>query len=158
MGFLRTWLSRKHEADGFLGALKQSERSSVSNLNPIIYQTIVLQKKGEKAPTLLSTDGGDFSLLKELSVTEIETLSKSVQCGQRGDQAAKEGNLAEAMQHYRDAFELNPYNDLALMSYGVALAHQGQLREGITWVQKAVKVNPSSERAKQNLKAMKAAT
>jgi len=42
------------------------------------------------------------------------------------------------------------------MSYGAALARQGDLRGGIKWVEKAVEINPDNERARQNLKAMKA--
>ena len=91
-----------------------------------------------------------------MSVSDLEILSQSVQAAQQGDESANRGDLAGAAKHYRRAFELNPYNDIAIMSYGAALARQGDLRGGIKWVEKAVEINPDNERARQNLKAMKA--
>ena len=41
------------------------------------------------------------------------------------------------------------------MSYGCILATQGNISEGIKWVEKAVQMNPTNERAKKNLQAMK---
>ncbi|MBN1808906.1 MAG: tetratricopeptide repeat protein [Planctomycetes bacterium] len=140
---------------GFLGALKKNLRPAVSNLNPLIYRTIIREKTGKDAPALLSTDGTDFDLPRKLSVDELSTLARSVEAGQRGDQATSGGDLGEAAKHYREAFTLNPYNDLALMSYGVALAQLGDLRKGIRWVEKALRVNPGNERARNNLAAMK---
>jgi tetratricopeptide (TPR) repeat protein len=155
MGILARLFRRSQIKDGFLDLIKKAERSAVSNLNPVIYRTILREKAGHEAPTIISTDETDLDLVRRLPPQDIEVLCKSVESGQRGDEAASEGDLEDAARHYRDAFERNPYNDLALMSYGVALAQQGQLREGIEWVEKALKVNPQNERARNNLKAMR---
>ena len=61
-----------------------------------------------------------------------------------------------AADAYRQAFEANPFNDVAIMSYGCLLAGQGKLKEGIQWVRKAIEVNPLNVRARQNLAAMEA--
>ncbi len=58
-------------------------------------------------------------------------------------------NITEAGVNYKKAAEINPYNDLALMSYGVCFARKGNLQEGIKWVEKAVQVNPRNEGAKK---------
>ena len=126
-------------------------------MNPITYKVVIKEKMGEDAPTVISGPGTvDINLLKKLTVEELESLCESAECGQKADSFADRGDLVNAAKCYREAFELNPYNDLALLSYGVALAQQGNLREGIKWVQKALDVNPDSERIRNNLSAMKA--
>jgi tetratricopeptide (TPR) repeat protein len=120
-------------------------------LNPIIYHTIIKEKKGEEAPAIIMEDQAALTLLRKLRVEELEQLSESVNAAQEGDRLPD----SEAAGCYKRAFEINPYNDIALMSYGCALANQGNLSEGIKWVEKAVKVNPNSERARRNLQGMK---
>ena len=41
------------------------------------------------------------------------------------------------------------------MSYGCTIAKLGYLVSGISWVEKALAINPSNERARRNLHAMK---
>ena len=143
--------TRGEEVQSFLCSLSPDERVRVSNLNPLIYHTIISEKKGEPAPAIIMEDETALTLLRKLSVEELEQLSASVKAAQEGDRAAD----SMAASCYKKALEINPYNDIALMSYGCALANQGNLREGIKWVEKAVKVNPNNERAKRNLQGMK---
>ena len=160
MSFFTKIFGRPEKAGGFLCSLSQKKRVAVSNLNPLIYQTIIQERKGEKAPTIVSAEGAfdedGLAVLRTLSISELETLSESVQEGQQGDACAGCGDFSDAASHYRKACELNPHNDLAIMSYGCALAHQGELQEGIQCVKKALRVNPRNERAKSNLKGTKA--
>ena len=142
------------EAKSFLGGLSSEERVHVSNLNPLIYHAIIKEKKGEQAPAIVMQDEAAVSLLRRLRVDELEQLSASVEAGQEGDAAAS-SNMSRAAACYKKAVDINPYNDLALMSYGCALANQGNLREGVKWVEKAVKVNPKNDRARRNLQGMK---
>ena len=144
------------EAKSFLGGLSSEERVRVSNLNPLIYHSIVKDQKGDQAPAIVMQDEAALSLLRRLRVDELEQLSASVEAGQEGDRAAS-SNMSRAVACYKKAIDINPYNDLALMSYGCALANQGNLREGVKWVEKAVQANPKNERAKRNLQGMKQA-
>jgi len=139
------------EAQSFLGSLSPDEKVRVSNLNPLIYHTVIIEKKGEQAPAIVMEDEAALTLLRKLRVDELEQLSASVKAAQEGDRAAD----SMAASCYKRACEINPYNDIALMSYGCALANQGNLREGIKWVEKAVKVNPKNDRARRNLQGMK---
>lgn len=140
----------------FLTGLAPAERSAVSNLNPLLYQAVIMEKKGENAPTIITDDSHTFELIHRLDASEITQLADSVQSSIQGDDAIARNDLAKATQHYQRAFELNPYNDIALMSYGVCLARRGQLREGIRWVEKAVAADSSNERARRSLEMMKA--
>ena len=142
-------------ASGFLSALPQKDRVRVSNVNPLILEFILKEKRGEDAPVMLG-DEATFALLRKLSVGEIQKLKESVEYGQKGDAVAG-SSMSQAASMYKKAFEANPYNSLALLSHGVALANLGNLREGITWVEKALKVDPNNERIRNNLKGMKAA-
>ncbi len=157
MGFLSRLFGRRTEDGGFLSVLTHEERVRVSNLNPLIYDTIAAEKRGEETPTvvLVGSDETVLELLRRLEVADLERLAEAVRLGQQGDRAAPR-DLEEAAEHYRRAAELNPYNDLALMSYGVALAKLGRVREGIEWVERAVKINPKSQRARDNLRLMRA--
>ena len=136
----------------FLSSLKLEERVAISNLNPLVYSCIIMEKNGECTTNIIIDDESLLESLRKLSVNELEILNQSVQLSKKGD---NESNLLEQIQLYRKACELNPYNDLALMSYGCGLANQGNLREGIKWVGKAVKINPKNDRARRNLQGMK---
>jgi Flp pilus assembly protein TadD len=69
--------------------------------------------------------------------------------------ADDEPEIEWATELYKKAFDLNPYDDLAVMSYGVGLARQGKLREGEKWIKKATELNPANLRAQQNLAALR---
>jgi len=141
----------------FLGPLSRDERVAVSNLNPLIYDTIVAEKEGKETPGIHFASGDDskLQLLRRLEVDDLKRLRQSVASGQDGDRVAP-GDQSLAARHYRAAVDLNPYNDLALLSYGVVLAEEGKLAEGIKWVEKARAVNPSSDRIRRNLDRMRA--
>ena len=161
MGFLNKLFGKKQNAtisnsSEFLAPLTQEEKVEVSNLNPLIYDTTIQEKKGVSTTSIIAEDDRFIHLLRKLEIADLERLRESVKFTRDADEAASQGNMAEAARLYRRTTELNPYDDLALMSYGVALAKQGDLREGIKWVEKAVSVNPKNERARRNLQAMRA--
>lgn len=141
-------------AKSFLGGLSSAERVRVSGLNPILYHAVIKEKKGEETPDIIMEDQSALSLIRRLRIDELEQLSASVEAAQEGDRTAS-SNMSRAATCYKKAADINPYNDTALMSYGCALANQGNLREGVKWVEKAVKVNPANERAKRNLQGIK---
>jgi tetratricopeptide (TPR) repeat protein len=138
----------------FLSSLRLEDRVAISNLNPLVYEMIIKEKKGEDTPMVITDDETTLALLRKLTVSDLETLSESVKHSMKADNSS---NPSEQASLYRRAASLNPYNDLALMSYGCALANQGNLREGIKWVEKALKVNPNNERALRNLHGMRSA-
>lgn len=142
-----------NEKPTFLSTLRYAERVAISNLTPLIYAVIIQEKKGEGSTPIIMEEESLLVALRKLSVSELEILSQSVYNSMKAD---NESNPSKQTLLYKYAFELNPYNDLAIMSYGCALANQGNLREGIKWLEKAVKINPKNERAFRNLQGMKA--
>ena len=136
----------------FLSVLSDDEKASISNLNPLMYQEMIKEKQGEKIKVATLPGDNTATLLTKLNIEELQILSQSVQFAIQADSVSDQ----EALRLYKKAFELNPYNDLALMSYGCLLASQGNLREGIRWVEKAVATNPKSERTRRNLEGMRA--
>lgn len=152
MGFFSRLFGTGNQ-DDFLASLKPAERIEVSNLNPLIYHVIIMEKRGENAPKLMMVDSQTTpELLRKLTVAELERLKESVEFAKKADQAGG----SSATEYYRKAAETNPYNSIAVMSYGVSLAEAGNLREGIKWVEKARAVDPSNERIRRNLNAMRA--
>jgi hypothetical protein len=143
--------------DSFLGPLSLEEKIAVGNLPPLDYMSIINKKKAGPVITVITDNPEDqrrMRLLEKLEAADLERLAESVQLVMKADRAAV-SNISEAARLYRKAAEVNPYNDLALMSYGCALARQGNLQEGIKWVEKALQVNPKNERASRNLASMK---
>jgi tetratricopeptide (TPR) repeat protein len=162
MNFLTKLFGKKQSSDGsgsreFLATLTKQEKVSVSNLTPMVYAGIIGEKRGTRFE--LITDDTNTAhavpLLRKLEIPDLENLLEAVQSFIKADEPVARGDLAEAARMYRKVIDINPYHDLALMSYGTCLARQGNLREGVKWVEKAVKVNPNNERAKRNLQAMK---
>jgi tetratricopeptide (TPR) repeat protein len=140
--------------DGFLSPLSATEKSKVVNLGIMVYQSIIMEKEGQ-AVDIIGVEKEELDLLRKLPVEDIRRLSQSATLVIKADE--KTGtDMREAAEGYKKAFEANPYNDLALMSYGCAIANGGNLREGIKYVEKAVNVNPDNERAQRNLRGMRA--
>jgi len=138
----------------FLKPLKQTDKPRISNLAPVLYETVIKRKReGTKLDIVYGDDMEVPGLLEQLEIQDLEILAQSVRVSMEAD--GLHGSTAAA-ELYKQAFELNPYNDVALMSYGRCLARQGSLREGIKWVEKAVEINPGNDRARSNLRAMKA--
>jgi tetratricopeptide (TPR) repeat protein len=161
MSFLSKLFGKRHERDvpsgtQFIAQLNHEEKVSIGNLNPLIYTTVIQEKKGQSTTSIITDDDRSIQLLRKLDISDIERLLKSVNSTLEADKAASQGNMSEAARLYKKTIELNPYDDLALMSYGVSLAKQGNLREGIKWVEKAVSINPKNDRARKNLQGMKA--
>ena len=90
------------------------------------------EKKGEETPDIIMEDQSALSLIRRLRIDELEQLSASVEAAQEGDRTAS-SNMSRAATCYKKAADINPYNDTALMSYGCALANQGNLYEGVKW-------------------------
>jgi len=149
---LFTQLFRK-ERSLFLSTLSQHERVAVGNLNPMLYEAVISEKQGKPMATIIVDDDTTLTILRRLCIEEIQTLERSVQCSLKADRSPSPSEQAKL---YHEAATVNPFNDLALMSYGCAIANQGNLREGIRWVEKALKVNPENERARRNLQGMRA--
>jgi tetratricopeptide (TPR) repeat protein len=103
-----------------------------------------------------ATFGSLLELLKKLPIADLERLMKCVDLCFEATLLAQ-SKPWEAAKLYQQAVELNPYDDVSRMSYGCLLGMQGNLREGIEWLEKSLKLNPGNERAKNNLEAMTAA-
>jgi len=143
----------------FLGPLSRKERVAVSNRNPDVYEAVISAKRaGNANPAFVNLDTTSRldvgQLLWKLDIPDLERLTDAVRFTLQADAAAA-SDLNEAARLYKNAFDRNPYDDLAAMSYGVALSQAGELQEGMKWVKRALELNPANERAKRNLAAIK---
>jgi tetratricopeptide (TPR) repeat protein len=135
-----------------LSELTVDERGQLSDINLILCQIVIMEKEGKEMPQM-DIYGAETSLeiLKKLDLSELKLVEESIRYIVKGDQCRDDN---EATEYYRKAFEVNPYNDIAIKSYGCLLAMQGRLAEGIQWVRKAIEVNPNNKRARSDLAAM----
>jgi protein O-mannosyl-transferase len=68
-----------------------------------------------------------------------------------GSVLAKQGRLAEAIEHYQIALEINPHYAEAHNGFGILLAEQGQSMEAIQHFQKALEIKPDFAAAHNDL-------
>ena len=145
--------SQPQQAERFptLAQLSVDERDSLNGVNPALCHGMILQKQGQPV-AVMGFQSAVVDVLQKLTISELRAVEASAQLCVKAEGTDDQ----TATQLYREAFETNPFNDLAMMSYGCLLAASGNLREGIEWVRKASELNPLNDRAKRNLAAMEA--
>jgi tetratricopeptide (TPR) repeat protein len=140
----------------FLPGLCLEEKVSVSTLPLFLYDLIVRERSGEPVPHVVPGEFGvALSILRQLELRDLERLRSSVQAENEGEAAAASADNEQALRCFKTAITANPYNDVALMSYGCLLANIGHHQKGIPWVEEAVRINPANENAARNLRAMR---
>src|SRR5439155_1200617 len=68
-----------------------------------------------------------------------------------GNVRADQSKLAEAIEHYRQALDINPEHASAHYNLGNVLAQQGKLAEAIDHYRQALKIKPDFAKAASNL-------
>jgi Flp pilus assembly protein TadD len=81
----------------------------------------------------------------------LSTSPSSVAHASLGALRHLQGQLPEAIEHYRAALRINPRSAEAHMDLGSALATQGQVPEGIEHLREALRVRPNFAHAHVNL-------
>ncbi len=74
----------QNSGGAFLSLLSNEEKIKVNNFTPILYQSIIKEKQGQKV-SIIMEDASDLAILRKLNVTELEQLSLSVEACQKGD-------------------------------------------------------------------------
>jgi Flp pilus assembly protein TadD len=144
----------------FLYPLSQHEKVAVTGLSPAVYRAVIKIKAENSfdevdivsVNTSSKLDIG--ALLMKLDIADLERLVEALELTLQADKAAAT-DVAIAEKLYHEALQINPYDAVAAMSRGVALAKQGNLREGLKWIQAAHDLAPDNERIAQNLAAIK---
>jgi Flp pilus assembly protein TadD len=71
-----------------------------------------------------------------------------------GNALSEQGNLEEAMKHYREALQLNADNPEAHFNLAIALLRQGQREEAVAHLKEALRLKPDYSQAQQQLNAL----
>jgi uncharacterized RDD family membrane protein YckC len=163
----------------FLSPLTAEEKLAVGNLPLEVYESVIREKTPGLPDLVIPSPGpdafarlqGQQEILRKLGTGDIRRLKESVAQVMEADLVArgakpegpvivaKGGNaqdLVRGAELYALAARWNPYNALALMSCGVALAKAGWLREALPWLERAGEVDPGNERIKNNIEAVRA--
>ena len=70
---------------------------------------------------------------------------------QKGALLMQSGNILAALEHYREATQLNPWDAEVRHTYGVLLSKQGHLREAQGEIETAIKLDPQLNKAHYDL-------
>ncbi len=163
----------------FLAPLSAQEKLAAGNFPLDVYESIILEKTPGVPNLVMASPGPDAfarlqsqqDILRKLEVGDIRRLKESVAQVMEADLVARGAkpvgpvivarggsaqDLVRGAEIYGLAARWNPYNALALMSCGVALAKAGYLREALPWLERAREVDPESQRIKTNIEAIRA--
>ena len=119
----------------------------------LLIQTRERRKKGEKA-TVISVNGGDFSVIDRLSNAELDTIISARELVGKADSIS--GNKAIAL--YKKAAELAPWDEIIAQSIGVEYAQAKNFQESLLWLEKALTLNPNSQTVRANYEFVKKAS
>jgi len=139
--------------------LSQEEKIAVTGRPLAVYDAVIRSKRSGDAIVRASDSSASdlVSSLTKLDVADVERLAASLKLTLEADRTAAT-DMARAEQLYQRAFELNPYDAMAAMSYGIILGRRGD-REGLIWLELAQDLAPKDERLReritQNLAAVK---
>ena len=86
-----------------------------------------------------------------LAVAERSRFKSSVAHYNLGKIVGSQGNLTEAIEHYRQALKVDPAHAKAHYNLGVALTRRGDLEEAIGHFRQAVRIQPDSAEAHESL-------
>jgi HEAT repeat protein len=149
--FRKPAVLRIEVVERFLTPLNRAEKVEVSNLNPLIYEAIINEKRSGQPVSLITETPGLADLLRRLNIPDLERLAESVRLAMKVDNLIGE----EAENQCLMAININPYNDMAVMSYGCLLANQGTPWVGEVWIEQAIQLNPANDKALKNLAALR---
>lgn len=99
--------------------------------------------------------GGVRDQKKDITVQDIEWAEKVMDIAEQAAAASQRDDYAKAIQFYKQALQQAPECDLYLMSIGCCFANMGKPREGLSYLERAAKVNPNNARIQSNLVGMR---
>lgn len=147
--------------------LTPAERSLVSHADPAMCKALLLSHTSETSGASVSKyNRAEFvrHLKKPLSTDEVrirDVLEKldleelhNVMTSAELQIAADKAETAMACDLYRESIRCNPFNEISMMSLGVSLVEQAEIKEGIEWLRAADEVNGGGERTRRNLFAV----
>lgn len=107
--------------------------------------------------TIIKTDGS-MSTMKN-TANDASKMSEAYNLTIKGVEYEKIGQWNKAVEQYKRAIELSPINDPNLMIYhtnlGVCYYQIDKIEEAVKELETAVKIDPSYERARENLRMVK---
>jgi tetratricopeptide (TPR) repeat protein len=95
--------------------------------------------------------GGICDQKKDITVQDIEWAEKVMAIAEQAAAASQRDDYAKAIQFYKQALQQAPECDLYLMSIGCCFANMRKPREGLSYLERAAKINPNNARIQSNL-------
>ena len=141
-----------------LDHLSIDDRVAISCHDPSFYELVIRAKDSGKYTglTQASSLGPGQRVADLLWALDIETIYQIGRSAHFTQQADTADSMHEKLRLYTQGAEINPYNEVAAVSAGVAMSELGRNGDAIRWLENVLEKLPSSQRARSNLDAIRA--
>jgi len=140
----------------YFSNLTIEEKRKILNVQPSVLRQLRSQIKTGSETHIVDQIGGPSynQIIKKLSEEELDLLIKGMEASAEADRLSDSKPLL-AIKKYKEAAAILDWDEIALMSIGCVYANIGKYQDALKWLNKAYQLNPSNERVRRNLEALK---
>jgi len=125
------------------------EKRKVLDLQQWYLVSVLSARKGQLK---IVNVGVEYPFLDRLSDTEIEEAIGLIRLCQKATNAS---DPKESIRIYEQIIKKAPFDSISMLSIGVCYANLGNGRKAISYVEKALKINPNNQRIRDNLNGIR---
>jgi tetratricopeptide (TPR) repeat protein len=133
----------------FFSELSVDEKRTLINLTEPFLQGVLSSREGK---TEVIDVEGKYGFIEKLSDEEIKEAIELARLYTAGERAT---SPQEALKTFEQLEKRAPFDPIVFLSIGVCYANLGKGKEAVSYVEKALKMDPENARIKDNLKGIK---
>jgi tetratricopeptide (TPR) repeat protein len=129
--------------------LTLEEKRTLINLNEWYLEGVLSSREGK---TEIVDTEQKYDFIEKLDDEEIKEALELLRLSAEGERAS---NPKDALKIFQKLAKRAPFDSIALLSIGVCYANLGNGKEAVSYVEKALEIDPENERIKENLEGIK---
>lgn len=108
-------------------------------------------KSSEPVPVVEELAAAPAEVFSDVSDRDAGGMSLAQSFNDMGSRAFKQGNFQEAIEHFKEALQVEPKSVEAHNNLGLAFMEAGNFEEARVHFSEVLKINPDDQKAKTNL-------